>query len=218
MHSCFAKSLGFRPGSGGSSLNLPASSGVCEVVAPRSRSSDASGAFSSGSTAVSRGGDLPNINPHIFDGESLGWMGRSSLGTFLTHTFSTSHMLTSRARGRAGNRQYLYIGDVHLSCCSNTELARGKVWLVRKAMQWELAMGCPETIASMVHVVALAPLRVPEAWRVAWAMNDPTSATPATEVIIAPWAARAGPSCGVPTFNGGHGHFVPRHRAIRAGA
>ena len=73
-------------------------------------------------------------------------------------------------------------------------------------------------IASMVHVIALSPLRVPEAWHVAWAVNDPTSAVPA-EVIINSWPAPAGPSCGMvhhfsQPSDGCHGHFVPRHRAI----
>ena len=119
-------------------------------------------------------------------------------------------MLTSRARGRAENRQYLYIGDVHLSSCSNTELARGKMWLVCKAMQWELTVGRPEAVALVVHVVAFAPLRMPEAWRITGAVNDPTSAAPAV-VVIDCWQTPAGPSNGmVYHFNGGHGHFVPR--------
>ena len=100
-------------------------------------------------------------------------------------------MLTSRAHGRAGKRLYLYIGDVHLTGRSYTELARGKVWLGRKAWQRELAVGLPEAVAIVIHVVALAPLRAPEAGHVAWIMDDPAVAA---EIDL---STPAGPSCGV---------------------
>ena len=85
-------------------------------------------------------------------------------------------MLTSCAHGSAGNRLYLCIGDVHLTLCSYTELARGKVWLGRKARQRELAIGLPEAIAIVVRMVAFAPLRAPMAGHVSGAVDDTAAA------------------------------------------
>ena len=187
----WAKSVSVGLGSGGPSLALPGASGAEEAVAPSSRSEFFSGSLPScvGCGNVSRGGDLPTLqviglrNPSIIDGESQGRTGRRSL-TYLTHTFSTSHMLTSRARGRAENRPYLHIGDVQFSSCSNTELARGKMWLVCKAMQWELADGRSEAVAIVINVVPFAPLRMPKAWRLTGAVDDSCSAAPAVVIKL----------------------------------
>ena len=94
-------------------------------------------------------------------------------------------MLTSCAHSNAGNRLYLYIGDVHLTLCSYTELARGKVWLGRKARHRELAVGLPEAVAIVVGVVALAPLRAPEVGHVTGAVDDTAAAA---DVNVTPHA------------------------------
>ena len=114
----WAKSVSVGLGSGGPSLALPGASGAEEAVAPSSRSAFFSGTLPScaGCGNVSRGGDLPpnhvdgleKENPDIFAGISRGSAGRRDL-PYLTHTFSMTHMLTLRARGRAENGPYLYI-------------------------------------------------------------------------------------------------------------
>ena len=140
-------------------------------------------------------------------------------------------MLTSRARGRAENRQYLYIGDVHLSSCSNTELARCKMWLVCEAMQRERTLGRSEAVAIPVNVVPFAPLRVPKAWKISGAVDDAGTTMPARVRLIPlrvgvrrndPWqltprykATGRRDHCGSENFND-LWHFIPRSGRLLA--
>ena len=189
----WAKSVSVGLGSGGPSLALPGASGAEEAVAPSSRSAFFSGSLPScsGCGSVSRGGDLPpnhvdgleKENPDIFAGISRGSAGRRDL-PYLTHTFSMTHMLTLRARGRAENSPYLYIGDVQFSSCSNTKLARCKMRLVCEAMQRELAHGRSETVATVINVVPFAPLRVPKARRISGAVDDACTTVPASVIVV----------------------------------
>ena len=108
--------------------------------------------------------------------------------------------------------------DVHLTLCAYIELARGKVWPSRKARQRELAMDLPGAKAIVVRVIAFAPLRVPEAWRITSTVNDPTSAVPAVVIerrVGIGWddcrQGAAGPANGVVHhFNSGARTIVPR--------
>ena len=188
-----AISVSVRLGSGGSSLDLLGSSGAKVAVAPSSRSAFFSGSLPpcTGCGVVSLGGDLPpnhvdgleSKNPDIFAGISRGRAGRRSLA-YLTDTFSTMHMLTLRARVRAENSPYLHMGDVQFPLCSNTKLARCKMWLIREAVQRERTLGRSEAVAIPVNVIPFAPLRVPKARKISGAVNDASTTVPARVRLV----------------------------------
>ena len=121
--------------------------------------------------------------PAIFDCLSRGRAGRGNL-QYLTHTFSMTHILTSRACGRAKIGPYLQIGDVQFSSCSNTELARCKMWLIREAVQRERTLGRSEAVAIPVNVVPFAPLRVPKARKISGAVDDASTTVPARVRLV----------------------------------
>ena len=121
--------------------------------------------------------------PAIFDCLSRGRAGRGNL-PYLTHTFSMTHIFTSRACGRAKIGPYLQIGDVQFSSCSNTELARCKMWLVCEAVQRERTLGRSEAVAIPVNVVPFAPLRVPKARKISGAVDDASTTVPARVRLV----------------------------------
>ena len=121
--------------------------------------------------------------PAIFDCLSRGRAGRGNL-PYLTHTFSMTHILTSRACGRAKIGPYLQIGDVQFSSCSNTELARCKMWLIREAVQRERTLGRSEAVAIPVNVIPFAPLRVPKARKISGAVDDASTTVPARVRLV----------------------------------
>ena len=89
-------------------------------------------------------------------------------------------MLTLRARVRAENSPYLYIGDVQFPLCSNTNLAWRKRWLVVEAMQRELTVGRTKAIAIAIDMIPFAPLGAPEARCVSGTVDDACTTAPAT--------------------------------------
>ena len=93
-------------------------------------------------------------------------------------------MLTLRARVRAENSPYLYIGDVQFPLCSNTNLAWRKRWLVVEAMQRELAIGRTKAIAIAIDMVPFAPLGAPEARCVSGTVDDACTTAPADVVVV----------------------------------
>ena len=93
-------------------------------------------------------------------------------------------MLTLRARVRAENSPYLYIGDVQFPLCSNTNLAWRKRWLVVEAIQRELTVGRTKAIATAIDMIPFAPFGAPEARCVSGTVDDACTAAPADVVVV----------------------------------